>query len=227
VPPAGSKPRLAAAQVVDNDANERLRDATAVLKFQVNGGPVASVAATWAGGNIVRGTIPGWFFGSIQWWLEVTDRNTNKGASAIQSLGVPSAGLSNYGIGTPGCAGPQVVSANSVAAPGNGDFQILTTNCPPNALNLLIQSATADVAGSDTLFLGVTFHVALFDPTMFAVDQKSDASGLGVAAIPFPNNPAFVGLTGNFQTFSLWSGGCSPSPFNLSSSNALAVTVQP
>ena len=226
VAPAGSKARVAAAQVFDNDANERFRDATAVLKFQINGGPVATTPARWSGGNLFRGTIPGYWFGAIQWWFEVTDRNANKGSSTVQNLNVASAGLANYGFGTPGCSGPQVMSANSVACPSNGDFQLRTTRCPPSALNLVLQSPTADVAGSDPLFLGITLHIGLFDPNLFALDMVSDPTGLGITPIPFPNDPSLVGYTGNFQTISLWTGPCTPSQLGLSTSNALAVTVQ-
>jgi hypothetical protein len=49
-----------------------------------------------------------------------------------------------------------------------------------------------------------------------------------VGPFPIPNNPAIIGASGTFQTFSYWPvGPCSPSQFGLSCSNAVTVTVQP
>jgi hypothetical protein len=73
----------------------------------------------------------------------------------------------------------------------------------------------------------LTTYVGL-DPGLAGFDQVSDASGVGVTPIPLPNFPTLVGVSATFQTFSYWpTGPCSPSVFNLSSSTAVTVTVQP
>lgn len=225
--PAGSAPRVVAAQVYDNAGMEAFQEAAASVKFRVNGGPVKTSPATWSGGNVFRATIPGYWFGSIAYELEVTDRNGNKGVSNTKSFNVSPAGIVSFGLGTAGCAGFQTATVNSVAAPGNTEFAVTTTNCPPSSLNLLLMSPLANPSGSDVLFISVPSYVGL-DPGIEAFDQPSDASGTATTVLAVPNHTNLVGVSVTFQTFSLWPAGpCTPSLFQLSCSNGLTVTVQP
>ena len=58
-------------------------------------------------------------------------------------------------------------------------------------------------------------------------DFVSDVSGVGAAPFPIPNDPALVGGVFYVQTLWLWSDCNTPSPFHLSSSAGLQLTVLP
>ncbi|MBI3819198.1 MAG: VCBS repeat-containing protein [Planctomycetes bacterium] len=224
---AGSTPHVVAAQVYENDSTERFRESTASVKYTIDGGPVHTSSAAWAGGNIFRGQVPGYWFGSIDYWFEVRDRAGNTGASAHHNIQVASNGLSNSGYSTPGCNGFQHISANSAATPGNGEFEIHVTNCPPNSMNLLIVSSIGAPLGID-FQLGLWVYVDLGAPEILLYDEPSLANGLGIAAIPLPSSySAIVGSTYHAQSFSYWGNACNPSPLSLSTSEALDITLVP
>ncbi len=222
-----SAPRRIVAQVYDNAAMERLRDASAEIEFTVDGGAPKIAPARWSGGNLVRGTIPGWWTGSIQYVVRVTDRAGNAGTSAAQVFTVASQGLASYGAGTPGCSGAQAMAANSAPTIGNVDFELSTTNCPPSSLQLTMVSDAQDLAGSDPFGLGVTLHVGFGGLELIALDMFSDAAGFGVASVAIPPTLALIGQTYFAQTLSAWAGPCVPSTFGLSTSDGLAMTVLP
>lgn len=221
--PPTSTPRRVVAQVYDNNPTGRSRDAVANIKFKINGGAAMSASARWSGGNLFRGAIPGYWFGNIEYWMEVTDEAGNTGSSAHNFITIPVAGLSNYGAATAGCSGVQHTTANSGATIGNSEFVISTTNCPASTLNLLL-TASGSTTGVDYGF-GILLHVDLFAAEVAAIDMPSDALGTGYAPIPIPNNPLLVNSIYYAQTISYWSGPCTPSPLGLSVSDALAITI--
>lgn len=221
---ASSVPHRIAARAFDNSALSWFRDASAVLNFTVNGEP-HSAPATWAGGNIFHATVPGYWFGAIQFSMSVTDRAGNTGKSRNETISVSSAGLSNYGSSNPGCAGTQAISANSAPTSQNSEFEILTTNCPPSAINLLIIS---DASATLTLpSLGIEFLADPFSTNIQLLDGLSDPSGLMRHAVPISNYPGITGLTFYAQTISNWAGSCTLPPANLSNSDGLIITILP
>lgn len=139
-------------------------------------------------------------------------------------------GLANYGVGTPGCSGPQVMSANSNPVINHPGFKLRTTNCPPNSLGLAIVTDIADVPGGDPFFLSVLLHVGV-GGQFITFDAVSDNLGAGQASAPIPNDPLLASLT--FYATTLWgwdTGICTLPPvnfFNLSTSDGLSIVPQP
>jgi hypothetical protein len=81
---ANSTPRLVVATAFDNANLEYFINATGTLDFTVNGNP-HSTPAHYAGGNMWRATIPGYWHGNIGYSLSVTDRVGNTGTSATKT----------------------------------------------------------------------------------------------------------------------------------------------
>ena len=59
------------------------------------------------------------------------------------------------------------------------------------------------------------------------IPVRDVASGHASLATSIPNNPLFAGSVANLQILWAWSPPCVPSPLGLSSSSAVAVTIQP
>ncbi len=136
-------------------------------------------------------------------------------------------GLSNYGVGTPECAGRIGMWANGVPRLGNLEFAYAVTNAPRSTFGFLLQGGPEDVAGSDPFGIGVLFHIGLgFLNTELVF---SDALGRALLPRPVPNDPGLVGLPVYVQT--LWQGAipgtCASSAQGISSSIGLVCTVQP
>jgi len=223
-----SAARRIVAQVYDNGALERLRDATGVLEYTVNGGPVQTTSARWAGGNLFTSEIPGYLFGSIQYTMKVTDRAGNTGASAPQVLIVNSNGLNPYGSSSPGCAGPHAISAETAPTIGNPVFAANVTSCPPNTTQLLIATNSQGLGG-DPFGIGLsngTWVDVFLASEVYALDLVVDASGLGITALPLPNDVNLVGAQYFLQAI-IQNTACSLPPFDLSASGGLAVTILP
>ena len=103
-------------------------------------------------------------------------------------------GVSSFGTGTPGCNGPQNLTANSSPVINNPAFEVSTSNSPAGALGLGIAANAADVTGSDPFQIGVLLHVDLFAATSVSTfDVNGDPNGVGVSAVPIPNLPLIVG----------------------------------
>jgi hypothetical protein len=137
-------------------------------------------------------------------------------------------GLANFGTGSPGCNGPQVMGASSIPSPGNASFRLTTLACPPNSLGLGLATNSPDLFGSDPFALGVKLHVDLFAATeIYSFDVNSNVFGLGLTVAPVAISPAIVGNTYYAQSLWAWTGCTANPPFNLSTSNGLAVTIQP
>ena len=141
--------------------------------------------------------------------------------------GAPAAGVSAYGIGTPGCAGLHVLGAPTSPTVGDAQFQLTCDHAPPSALGLVLAGDAAEIAGADPFGIGLVLHVSLGSTQLFTFDMQSDSFGDAAASLPIPPTPSLVGLT--FYAQALWhwpQSACAPSLFGLSSSNGLALTIQ-
>ncbi|MFN0204795.1 MAG: PQQ-dependent sugar dehydrogenase [Planctomycetota bacterium] len=141
-------------------------------------------------------------------------------------------GVTSYGVGTPGCAGNQTLSVNCSPVVNNAGFRINTTNCPPSSIGLGIVTDVQDVAGADHLGVGVLLHCALAGATeLLTFDATSDGLGVGTALAPVPNNPLLAGMDFYASTLWAWSPVTCVLPganvYNLSTSNGLAIIIQP
>jgi glucose/arabinose dehydrogenase len=153
----------------------------------------------------------------------------NMSGSTIRKI-VPVApqlvGVTSYGTGTAGCNGASVLSLGCSPTLYNPGETIVSTNGPAgtNAIGI-IGSASLPV-GSDPLGIGVEVLVDL-TPTTYTLFEFTVGAG-GTTTIPaaIPNALPLVGTTVFLQEYFLWTS-CSPSPLNLSSTNALQVTIQP
>jgi hypothetical protein len=141
-----------------------------------------------------------------------------------------SAGLIPYGTGTPGCLGPQVMSAASCPHIDNPAFTLTTTNVPALALGLGLVTDSPDLFGSDPFGLGILLHVDFFFATpteIYSLDMTSDASHLGSVTTVIPNNPILIGK--NYFAQSLWveTACVMGTVANLSSSRGLQIVIEP
>jgi hypothetical protein len=76
------------------------------------------------------------------------------------------------------------------------------------------------------VLIGVETLVDLTPGTIFLYTFPVAPDGTAVVPAGIPNNPAIVGTTFYVQHFFTWTT-CSPSPYGVSSSQALAITIQP
>ncbi|MBI3817135.1 MAG: hypothetical protein HY286_00470 [Planctomycetes bacterium] len=138
-------------------------------------------------------------------------------------------GVIPFGTGTAGCNGLERLSANEPVASGASNLQFISSNAPPSSVGALIISDQADLFGSDTFGLGILVHVGLNTTNLSWLDMYSDAWGTGFTdSKSLATGQVIPGQVYYLQSFWLWpSGGCSPSNSNLSSSNGLAITIQP
>ena len=79
---AGFEPTVVAAHVYDNAHWSQTEEALVELEYAVNGGGFTSVPASFAGGQLFRGAIPGLVEGAVQYRVRATDRAGNVGLSA-------------------------------------------------------------------------------------------------------------------------------------------------
>lgn len=224
--PATSAPRVVLARAYDNANQEYFEHGTGVLNFTVNGSP-KTAPLKYAGGNVWRGVIPGYWFGTIQYSVAITDRKGNTGNSITRTVNVTSTGLSNFGTSTPGCAGAHAISGNSAPTIGNTEFVVNVTNCPPSTTQLLLASNSQGVGG-DPFGLGLTngMWVDLFFATeVYALDLFVNGGGLGSTAITIPNVSGLIGVNYYMQGI-IVNFACSLPPFNISGSNGLQLTIQ-
>lgn len=137
------------------------------------------------------------------------------------------AGVQVYGTGTAGCNGRHGLSTNSAPSVGNAGYTYLITQAPKESLGLLISTNAQDPTGSDPFQIFVTLHVGFAGATeIYGFDVHSDEWGNAFATVPIPNNPMISGLSYYSQAIFAWQGSCLPSAFGLSSSRAVASTIQ-
>jgi hypothetical protein len=144
----------------------------------------------------------------------------------------PPAGLSQYGVGTFGCAGIMPMSANASPKINSPNFAFTCTNAPSQGLGLLLITDAPDVVGHDVFGIGILLHLDLFAATqIYSANIYGTAGGLGVAPEPIPNNPGIAGSS--YYAQSVWfestTNGqvCSLSPFHLMSTRGLHMVIQP
>lgn len=134
-----------------------------------------------------------------------------------------------YGVGTPGCTGAHVIQANEPPTVGSTTFAIRCTKAPAGAVGVWMFADARDPVGTDLFGVGVALHVDLLAATfVLGINATANAVGDGLAAVPVPNNPNLVG--GTVYAQALWSwplSTCFNFPFGLSTSNGLAITIQP
>lgn len=135
-------------------------------------------------------------------------------------------GVSGYGSGTPGCAGPQTLLCESSLRSAPGNFTLECNHAPPNALGLILVSDQQDLAGSDPFYLGILLHVGMFTTNLSGLDIVSTNMDTASVTLSLPDLTSIIGSTFYAQAVWLWPPAtCTPSPFGLSSSSALSITV--
>ncbi|MBI3819021.1 MAG: hypothetical protein HY286_10055 [Planctomycetes bacterium] len=158
-----------------------------------------------------------------------TIANSYKNTTVRLSLPSDPYGIAPFGSGTPGCNGANRLSVNEPLAPLAGNLQFICNLAPANAFGALIISDQQDQFGSDSLGLGVLLHVGLNTTNIQWLDMHSDAFGTGFTdPLSIAAGAVSPGQLLYAQAFWLWpSGTCAPSPSGLSSSNGIAITIQP
>jgi hypothetical protein len=137
--------------------------------------------------------------------------------------------LVSYGAATPGCAGSPVLSATPAPFVNTPSFTLRSTLAPPSSLGLVLLTNVPDVVGSDPFGIGVQLHVDLFFSTeVITLDAFSDAFGDCAVPAGIANNPLLGGLTYYGQILWAWPfSTCFVPPYNLSTTQGLAITIQP
>ncbi|MBI3818623.1 MAG: alpha/beta hydrolase [Planctomycetes bacterium] len=140
-----------------------------------------------------------------------------------------SSSLSNYGFGTPGCYGSLFLVTNGDATVGNPNFSINCYIAGTNPLGAVLFDTYIMPDYSDPFGIGIRLWMYPLSTTLFAMDATLTAGTLNLSA-PIPNNPMLSGSVFYAQGLSVWNGigtpvGCSPSPFQLSTSNVLRFQI--
>jgi len=86
-----------------------------------------------------------------------------------------------------------------------------------------------DFGGSDPFNIGAVLYLNLLGATeLIAASASSNSSGYAVLAVPVPNNPALISRTYYAQVLWTWPlSMCFNFPYGISTSNGLAITIQP
>jgi len=137
-------------------------------------------------------------------------------------------GLERFGAGTPGCSGPQALTAFPRAALGTANFQIRCSQAPPSSLGLLLMTDRKQLPPSDLFGVGIDSCVTPIGATqVFTLDLLSDVSGNSSVLAPIPNQATLAGQQFNAQAIWAWQpSACTPSTYGLSSSLGLEITIQ-
>jgi hypothetical protein len=152
------------------------------------------------------------------------------GLAVSRPLPPPHANVVDYGTGTPGCFGRLGMYANGPAKINNPAFVLSVTNAPASSLGLALVADAANVAGGDTLGIGVKMHIDFALATqLLDFNIPSNTHGEGYAPVPIPNNPILVGSVFFAQSYFVEQPSiqCSPSPFSLVSSRGLSLIIMP
>ena len=137
------------------------------------------------------------------------------------------AGITGFGLGTPGCNGAQVLSSPHSPVVGNPGFTLHCSHAPPSGLGLLAFASDADQAGTP-IGLGFVAHVQPGAAFLLLEPMPSDAGGTGTFVFAIPPSPILVGFTLHAQAIWPWPPAvCTPSPTGWSSSSGLTFTLQP
>jgi BD-FAE protein len=139
--------------------------------------------------------------------------------------------IRNQGLGVAGCDSTQMISASSVPLVGNANFAIHSYDAYPGSAGCLLVSDLVDPAGGTDWFgVGLPLLVNPATPSLIAGSLQANAGGFSFLPTPIPNNPFLHGSTFYAQEIWVWPppaqvGGCVPSPFQLSATNLLVLTI--
>ncbi len=200
------------------------RDGVALYTFDGDSAGDALGVSVGAGGDLNGDGFPDVIAGATG------DDNGGTGAGSARAWSLVPAGVTSFGVGTPGCDGAQSLTGVGVPSVGNANFELVGYPGPANQPGYLVVTDAADGPGSDPLGVGAIFHLALPPAASFFVVLPSthDANGSYRAPVPIPNVPAFASFIAYFQHFSIWPQPCvGLGAFNLSSSAGARVTIQP
>lgn len=142
-------------------------------------------------------------------------------------IGTAVFGIEAFGVGIPGCNGAHELSVNATPQVGLASFAFACTRAPAGATGLLLLGDAQEPAGSDPFGLGVPLYVSLESTSLAGLGLAADERGVATAAAPIPNDPSLAGRAFYAQALFAWAAPCSPSPYSLSASHALALEVQP
>ncbi len=138
----------------------------------------------------------------------------------IAKLDLLPVGIEKLGPSTPGVSGPLALGVIAQPRVGASDFAFTCSNAPASAAQGLL--LIGEVAGAPIRTLGVELWVDLQAP-LFRVPVSADAQGYAQVPAAVPDEPALAGLTLAAQF--VWREATGAGGW--SSSNAVAVTVQP
>lgn len=147
------------------------------------------------------------------------------GLSLLYNKGAHPSNIQLYGTGTAGCLGEHGMNLSKDPKVGTSNIKILCTNTPPNSLGAAAISDVMDARGSDIRNFGILFHIGFDCGYLQYFDLTGDGEGNASAATNIANNPSLAGLVVYVQSFWLWQGCDTTSPFQLSSSRGLSVTL--
>ena len=147
---------------------------------------------------------------------------SNSGAAYVFDLD-NNPGAVIYGLGTPGCAGTQILDVTHPPMIGSPQFGITCSNAPPSSAGFGVLSTGQNLFGSDPFGLGVLLHIDPLAPGLLTIPFSSDPLGNGIAPAPIPNQASLVGKTLYAQALWVWTS-CSLPPFGFSTSRGLALT---
>jgi hypothetical protein len=119
------------------------------------------------------------------------------------------------------------MSANSSPTINNFEFVLQCSNPVPSSLGLCLVSNLSNPGGDPYSIGVVTLVDIVFATEVYALDMFSDGLGNTAAFAPIPNNPLLIGSVYFAQTLWAWTFQCTAStPYNLSSSDRLTLTIQ-
>jgi len=146
--------------------------------------------------------------------------------STVDVVSLLPAGTQLYGSSTPGCRGPHLLLPRTQPVQGNGLFKFASNGLAPMQRSGVLVSSTPDLPGSDAFGAGILVYI---DPgaLVMSVPLTPGLPGYGTASFPIPNQASLVEMTFYAQAFFLSLHYCSDAPAGWSSSNAVAITIQP
>ena len=147
---------------------------------------------------------------------------------SVATIDYGNSGLLAYGFGQNGCSGPETLAAPSAPKAGTTSFRFIGSGAPPSSLGLCLIGNVPDPLGTDVFGVGIPIYIDAFASTYLAtLDITSNPTG-DAATVPITIPANLVGVDYFAQAIWYWPPAiCSLPPLNLSSTNALKITIQP